>query len=181
MAWDEETRKKRRKFKAHTGTRFSGDLSMRARPLTLKQANSLISKLHRHHKPVQGHRFSVGAEKHGNLIGAVVVGRPVSRGCDPYGTAEVTRLVTDGTKNACTFLYATAARICRDMGFDKIQTYILNSESGHSLMCAGWILDGVTAGGDWNHSKRYAGKRRTDQPMVLKQRWVKILHRLREE
>lgn len=148
---------------------------MRLRPLTLKQANDLVARLHRHHKPVQGHRFSIGVEVDGALVGAATVGRPVARGCDPYGTAEVTRLVTDGTKNACSILYAACARAAQAMGFDKIQTYILDTESGTSLRAAGWTFEAETAGGDWNHSKANAGTRRTDQPMQPKQRWGKTL------
>jgi hypothetical protein len=30
-------------------------------PLTLKQANEMVADLHRHHKPVVGHRFSLAA------------------------------------------------------------------------------------------------------------------------
>jgi len=142
-------------------------------PLTLKQANALVAQLHRHHKPVIGHRFSIGVEKDEKLVGAAIVGRPVARGCDPYTTAEVTRLVTDGSRNACSLLYATAARIAREMGFDKIQTYILETELGTSLKAAGWTFAGNTAGGDWNSSKAYNGKRRTDQPQIPKQRWEK--------
>jgi hypothetical protein len=142
-------------------------------PLTLAQANELVAQWHRHHKPVRGHRFSLGAMDSGKLVGAVVVGRPVSRGVDPYRVAEVTRLVTDGTRNACSFLYGVAARVTKAMGFEYIQTYILKEESGTSLKAAGWALDGMTAGGDWNSSKAYQGKRRTDQPMQPKQRWVR--------
>ena len=40
---------------------------------------------------------------------------------------EVTRLCTDGTKNACSFLYGAAARIAKEMGYKQIQTYILES------------------------------------------------------
>jgi hypothetical protein len=109
------------------------------------------------------------------MVGACSVGRPVARGCDPYLTAEVTRLVTDGTKNACSILYAASARACAAMGFKVIQTYILEGEPGTSLKASGWRFDGMTAGGDWNHSKAYAGKRRTDQPQGPKQRWIKEL------
>lgn len=149
-------------------------------PLTLKQANELVEKLHRHHKPVVGHRFSVGCVDNSDgltrrLVGCAIVGRPVARGCDPYSTAEITRLATDGTKNACSFLYAACARICREMGFSKIQTYILESEPGTSLTAAGWVQVATTAGGDWNHSKQYSGKRRTDQPMIPKHRYEKNL------
>jgi hypothetical protein len=146
---------------------------MRVIPLTLAQANSQIEALHRHHKPVQGHRFSIGLMDGETVVGAAVVGRPVARGCDPYLTAEVTRLVTDGTKNACSMLYAACARADEAMGFDNIQTYILDTEPGTSLLAAGWSHVGDTAGGDWNHSQAYAGKRRTDQPQTPKQRWEK--------
>lgn len=146
---------------------------MRVVPLTLKQANDLVSRLHRHHKPAQGHRFSLGVAHNGMLIGAAIVGRPVARGCDPYAVAEVTRLVTDGTPNACSMLYGAAARAAQAMGFDRIQTYVLDTEPATSLRASGWRLDGMTAGGDWNHSAQYAGKRRTDQPQTPKQRWVR--------
>ena len=145
-------------------------------PLTLKQANEIVARLHRHHKPVQGHRFSLGAKKDGELVGAAIVGRPVSRELDPYLVAEITRLVTDGTKNACSFLYAACARAAKEMGFERIQTYILEDEPGVSLRASGWKLDGITSGGDWNHSKAFAGKRRTDQPQGPKQRWIKVLN-----
>jgi len=148
---------------------------MRVVPLTLAQANDLVGRLHRHHKPVQGHRFSLGLEVDGEVVGAAIVGRPVARGVPAYSVAEVTRLVTDGTRNACSALYGACARVAREMGFDVIQTYILDSETWTSLRASGWELDGHTAGGDWNHSKAYAGKRRTDQPQEPKQRWVKLL------
>src|SRR5215475_12718591 len=94
-------------------------------PLTLKQANAFVIAFHRHHKPVVGHRFSIGAEKDGALVGACIVGRPVARELAQYQIAEVTRLVTDGTQNACSLLYSAAARAAQAMGFKKIQTYII--------------------------------------------------------
>lgn len=149
-------------------------MSLRVIPLTLAQLNEYVEKHHRHHKKVQGHRFSLGAVNE-HMVGACSVGRPVARGCDPYLTAEVTRLVTDGTRNACSLLYSAAARACRAMGFKRIQTYILDNEPGTSLKASGWRMDGVTAGGDWNHSEANAGTRRVDQPQGPKQRWVKDL------
>lgn len=146
-------------------------------PLTLKQANQLVEQFHRHHKPSQGHRFSLGCvdQKTGVVVGAAIVGRPVARGCDAYMVAEVVRLVTDGTTNACSILYAACARAAHAMGFNIIQTYILETESGTSLKASGWEWVADTAGGDWNHSAKYAGKRRTDQPQCKKQRWQKRL------
>ena len=148
---------------------------LRIVPLTLKEANALVRDKHRHHKPVVGARWSIGVESDGNVVGAAIVGRPVARMTNQYRIAEVTRLVTDGTKNACSILYACAARICREMGFSEIRTAILESESGHSLKVSGWKFSHWTDGGDWNRPSR--GGRRTDQPMCRKQIWKKILKR----
>jgi hypothetical protein len=144
---------------------------MKTVPLTLAQANDLVERLHRHHKPVRGHRFSIGAEHEGVLVGAAIVGRPVARMTEQYTTAEVTRLVTDGSKNACSFLYGASARIAREMGFTRIQTFILDEEEGTSLKAAGWVEDSQTSGGDWNRPSR--GGRRIDQPLNKKRRWKK--------
>lgn len=142
-------------------------------PLTLAQANKLVADLHRHHKPVQGHRFSIGAMKGGKVVGAAIVGRPTGRKNPQYEWCEVTRLVTDGTKNACSFLYGATARIAKEMGFVRIQTFILEEEGGTSLRAAGWKMDAVSAGGDWNVPSR--GGRRTDQPQQPKHRYFKLL------
>lgn len=142
-------------------------------PLTLKQANEVVAQWHRHHKPVQGHRFSIGVRDNDGIHGAAIVGRPVARMCDPYTIAEVTRLVTDGTKNACSILYAACARAADAMGFDKIQTYILEGETGTSLRAAGWHFEEFVSGGQWKHTD--GKQRRTDQPTGPKQRWAKVL------
>ena len=145
---------------------------MRVIPLTLKQANALVDDLHRHHKPVRGHRFSLGLIDDDEILhGSVICGRPVARGCDPYLTLEVTRLVTDGTRNACSILYAAAARTAQAMGFDRIQTYTLETEDGASLRGSGWVEDGLTAGGQWTGTN--GKERRSDQPTGPKRRWVK--------
>lgn len=148
-------------------------MGLRIVPLTLKEANEIVGRLHRHHKPVIGHRFSIGVELGGALVGAAICGRPVARKCDQRFTLEVTRLVTDGTKNACSILYAAAARAALAMGFHKIQTYLLAEEVQISVEAAGWEPEAITAGGDWNHGERKG--RRTDQPMGQKIRWVKYL------
>lgn len=149
---------------------------MKIIPLELKELNRLVILYHRHHKSVQGHRFSIGCydEKINKIVGGCSVGRPVSRLINPKEVLEITRLVVDGTKNACSMLYSAAARIGREMGYKKIQTYILETETGHSLKCSGWICENKSCGGrQWIYKK---GKtRRTDQPICKKQRWIKEL------
>jgi len=154
---------------------------MKVVPLTLAEANRLVARWHRHHQPVQGHRFSLGCQDgERGLVGAVIVGRPVARMSDAYATAEVTRLVTDGTKNACSMLYQAAARVAKEMGFARIQTYILASEPGTSLKASGWTREGDAGGGQWHHSAEAqlrlgGGTRRDDQPTERKQRWARRL------
>jgi hypothetical protein len=147
---------------------------LRLKPLTRSQVNRLILEWHRHHKPVPGYRFAIGAKSGDELVGAIVVGRPVAHMTEQYEIAEATRCVTNGHKNACSFLYAAAARAAEAMGFYKIQTFLLEHESGVSLKAAGWTFDGYSEGGDWNRPSR--GNRRTDQPQGKKQRWIKILN-----
>lgn len=146
-------------------------------PIELVEANTAISAWHRHHKPCVGHRFSIGVvDDNGKLHAAAVVGRPVARlAGDPQQVLEVTRLVSDGTKNCCSMLYSTAARTGKEMGFLKIQTYILSDEeTGISLKASGWECEGVFGGGHWKHTD--GKKRRQDQPMGKKLRWVKHLN-----
>ncbi len=147
--------------------------ALRVVPLTLKDANALVTRYHRHHRPVVGHRFSLGVVKDGELVGAAIMGRPVARMSDPTMTLEVTRLVTDGTRNACSALYGAAARAARAMGFAKIQTYVLASERGTSLKASGWTREGPAGGGQWKHTD--GRPRRTDQPTMKKTRWAKPL------
>jgi hypothetical protein len=127
---------------------------LRAVPLDLDEANAFVAKLHRHHKPVIGHKFSIGAAMGNEIVGACIVGRPVSRHRDDGMTMEVTRLCTDGSKNACSFLYGAAARAAFALGYTRIGTYILSSEPGTSLMASGWRLLGEAGGGSWSRESR---------------------------
>ena len=81
-------------------------------------------------------------------------------------------LCTDGTKNACSFLYSAAARVARDLGYHKIITYILDTEDGASLRAAGWHKEADIRGKSWNTPSR---PRNTTAPTVDKQRWVREL------
>lgn len=125
-------------------------------PLTLLQANTLVSTLHRHHKKCTGHRFSIGAKRldTGEIVGAAICGRPVSQfGTDFNKVLEVSRLVTNGSFNACSFLYGASARIAKEMGFNSIQTFILERERGSTLKACGWEFVHVSPGNPWTSRK----------------------------
>lgn len=145
-------------------------------PLELEEANRVVEAWHRHHKPTVGHRFSLGVIDEECIIhGAIIVGRPVARlAGKPREVLEVTRLVSDGTRNVCSMLYSAAARAGREMGYCKIQTYILaDEETGSSLKASGWTCEGIAGGGQWKHTD--GKERRTDQLIGKKMRWVKQL------
>ena len=129
-------------------------LRLRAVPLDFATACDLVARLHRHHLPPVGHKFSIGAMLGETLVGAVIVGRPVSRMRDDGFTLEVARLVTDGTPNSCSFLYGRAAKAAFALGYGRIGTYILDTEPGTTLRAAGWKLIGAAGGGSWSRTER---------------------------
>ena len=85
-------------------------------------------------------------------------------------TLEILRCCTDGTGNACSKLYGACCRIGFVMGYDRIITYTLASETGASLRAAGFTFDGIAGGRAWT------GQRRRDYyvaPAERKHRWMK--------
>lgn len=122
--------------------------------IELAEANAFVMQHHRHHGEVVGHLFSLGAVFEDRIAGVVIVGRPVSRRRDDGLTAEVTRLCTDGTRNASSFLYGCAARAAFALGYKRIGTYILKTETGVSLIAAGWRQMAETPGKSWSQPSR---------------------------
>jgi hypothetical protein len=139
-------------------------------PLDLDLANDFVAKHHRHHRPVVGHKFSIGATRDKELVGVCIVGRPVSRHRDDGMTLEVTRLCTDGSKNVCSFLYGAAARAAFALGYTRIGTYTLPDEGGASLRASGWKLIGERGGGSWSVPSR---PRLDKHPLQTKFLWEK--------
>lgn len=127
-------------------------------PITLREAHAYVNSVHRHHRCSRGGIFAVAAyqgDGSGMVIrGVAVVGRPVARMLQDGWTAEVTRLATDGAKNACSMLYAACWRAARAMGYRRLITYILTGEPGISLRAAGWKLVAQTRGGPWSRENR---------------------------
>ena len=150
-------------------------MRLRIAPLELKEANAYIEEFHRHHKRVQGHRFSIGVlDSTGAIHGCAVVGRPTS-GLDPKRILEVTRLCTNGTKNVCSMLYSAAARVGRELGYEKIQTYIYKEELGFSLKASGWTYE-RDAHPSGRHRARSDGEERdTAHVDIPKTLWSKVI------
>lgn len=121
---------------------------LRLIPMSLKAANAFVNAHHRHHRAVTGHKFSIGCEQGGRLVGVVIAGRPVSRYLDDGVTLEVTRLCTTGEKNVCSMLYSAAAR------------------------AAGWSCTGPAGGTCWTGKRRPAVQH---YPAEMKLRYEKTL------
>ena len=140
--------------------------------ISLRNANAFVSEHHRHHKPVTGHKFSVGCVRDGRLVGVAIVGRPVSRYLDDGMTLEVNRLCSTGEKNVCSFLYGAAARAGKALGYQRIVTYTLDTEPGTSLQAAGWKCMGLAGGKRWTGTRRPAADL---YPAQMKLRYEKQL------
>lgn len=150
-------------------------------PLTLAEARRYVADHHRHNEPPQGHRFSIGLSRDGELVGVVIAGHPQARKADDGLTLELLRLTTEGDRNACSRLYGAACRAAAAMGYRKVITYTLAEESGTSLRASGFTEDGTSEGGEWKHT---GGPRSADRPRLWgpakmptgpKVRWIRRL------
>ncbi|MFQ5472473.1 MAG: XF1762 family protein [Dehalococcoidia bacterium] len=139
--------------------------------MSLATANRYVETYHRHHRRTQGMKFAIGARLSVSrrLIGVAIVGRPASRILDDGKNLEVLRCCTDGTANACSFLYGACWRIARELGYYRLLTYTLPSEGGASLRGAGWAkVSEDCGGGSWSREKR---PREDKHPVGPKWRW----------
>ena len=67
---------------------------------------------------------------------------------------------------------APAARAAKVLGYHRIVTYILDTESGVSLRASGWQCAGLAGGREWT------GRRRPPEPLYpaqMKYRYEKAL------
>ena len=107
------------------------------RPITLRAANAYVAQHHRHNQPTNGHKFSVSVWDGDRMCGVAIAGQPIARKLDDGLTIEIRRVCTDGTRNACSILYAACAKAARAMGYRRAITYTLVSEPGTSLDAGG--------------------------------------------
>lgn len=143
-------------------------MSLMVLPVELAEANAFVRAHHRHHGAVVGHKFSLGISDGEAIRGVAIIGRPVARHLDDGITLEVTRVATDGTKNVASMLYGAARRATFALGYRRLVTYTLPSESGASLRAAGYNCIGEAGGGSWSVPSR---PRVDKHPLQVKLRW----------
>ena len=161
---------------------------MDIRPISISKANAYVEQFHRHHGKKVGCKFAISVFEGDILHGVAICSNPVARNSDDGFTLEVSRLCTDGERNACSMLYGACARIAKEMGYRKIQTYILESENGASLKASGWEKEADKVGVvDWDTAPNERQRKRNEKPVQLclfsekkppkelKQRWIRIL------
>lgn len=123
-------------------------MGLRIVPVTIKQANEFVRKMHRHNNALPGAKYSIGVEDGaGKLRGVAILGNPSSPALQDGVLIEIRRVCTDGARNACSMLYGAARRGARAFGHRPVITYTLPSEGGASLRAAGFRLDKQDAGG----------------------------------
>jgi hypothetical protein len=144
-------------------------------PLTLPEANALVTRWHRHHAAIPGGFgwFCCGAVAGGQLVGCAIAGRPTNRNNDDRQTVEVLRLATNGAANACSALLGACARAARAIGARRIITYTLTQESGASLRGAGWICEAEDTGKSWwGHAGNRTPAVQREHLAMSKARWA---------
>jgi hypothetical protein len=110
-------------------------------PTTFREAATFTNHHHRHHAAPIGHKFSIGLAIDDELVGVIIVGRPVARHLDDGYTLEVTRSTVAGdVPNGNSTLYAAAWRAAKALGYRRLITYTQAGESGSSLRGAGWAV-----------------------------------------
>jgi hypothetical protein len=137
-------------------------------PCSISDAIEFIHQYHRTHRPPEGGYFACAAADGERVCGVAIVGRPNARVLQDGFTADVTHTATDGTKNACSILYAACWRAARALGYRRMGTYILANEPGTSLRAAGWKELYRVKGRSWDCPSRPRVDR---HPMQDKIRW----------
>lgn len=125
-------------------------------PLTRDGANELVTRWHRHHKPVRSHRFAIGALVEGQPVGAAIVGNPRAPALQNGAiiTFEVLRLVTDKTPHAASRLLGACWRSAAAMGVQRLVSYTRVDEFGTCYRAAGWLPVARVDAEDWNHGNK---------------------------
>lgn len=144
---------------------------LRIVPCSISDAIEFIRQHHRTHPPPVSGFFAVAVALGDRVCGVAVVGRPNARELQDGFTADVTRTATDGTKNACSALYAACWRAARALGYLRMGTYTLASEPGTSLRAAWWKELYRVKGRSWDCPSRPRVDRHPTQDKI---RWESL-------
>jgi hypothetical protein len=154
------------------------DWNLQVSPVKWAVAKAFVRDHHKHCRAPAGWRFGAGVMNGGDLLGVVIVGRPVARMLDQKRIVEVNRLcvrrdLAPGLEwNACSLMYGWAAKEAKARGFERILTYTVAGEPGVTLAAAGWTPESRTVGRSWDSPSR---PRDGETPRGDKVRWSRTL------
>ena len=125
-------------------------------PISQRVAQECVTRWHRHNAAPRGDLFRVGAATDdGTLVAVAIAGRPVARAYDDGRTVEITRVSSDGTRNATSMLYGALTRAAWALGYSRVITYTQADEGGASLRAAGFrVLAERPARAGWTAPSR---------------------------
>jgi len=130
-------------------------------PLSVTAARVAVAELHRHLPELAGGLFASSVRVAGELVGVAVASEPKAPASRGLRIVEITRVATDGHKNACSKLYGALCRAAQAIGYRKAITFTRLDEPGVSLLAAGFHLDGMTREQSWNRPSRGRGEHKS--------------------
>jgi hypothetical protein len=147
-------------------------------PIYKDEANDFVDSFHRHNERCDNASFAVALRDENDVLhGVAVLGRPASPQVDDGVTLEIKRVcVKDGIKNGNSMLYGAAQRVAKALGYRRVLTYTLLSESGISLKASNFVSTYVSPEGyRMNEAlrwpKRQHRRRLKSYPEGRKVRW----------
>jgi hypothetical protein len=146
-------------------------MTLELRPIGTREASAVVKRLHRHLPRVVGGLFAVSVFDNDELVGVGVASRPKARFLQDGFTVEISRVATDGHRNACSKIYGALCRACAAIGVRRVVTFTRTDEPGTSLRAAGFTEAGLTREQSWDRPQRH----RFGEPLQVR-KWVRFMN-----
>ncbi|MBG95089.1 MAG: hypothetical protein CL793_07540 [Chloroflexi bacterium] len=144
---------------------------------TLESVKQFVRENHRHAPaPPAGWRWGYTIWAGDFMLGVAMVGRPAARRIDGTKVIDVSRVCVsrrasaEVAENACSMVYARAARDGAKAGFERVITYTIAGEPAAGCRAAGMEVEHRSRSGNWNRAGRRRNSRNSTRPKV---RWGK--------
>jgi len=150
---------------------------LRLGPVSFADAKTFVARHHRHCDAPVGWKYGKAVFNGHEMVGVVMVGRPVSPALSAQGCIEINRVcVLDHrphalVENACSMLYGFACREAFRRGYRRVITYTTQDERGTSLRAAGFRPVARSKGGSWNRKGRPRTDKSSTAPKIRWERW----------
>lgn len=145
--------------------------NLELRPIGTREASQVVKRLHRHLPKIVGGLFACSVWADGELVGVGVASEPKSSRDRGKRIVEITRVATNGQRNACSRLYGALCRAASAVGYLRAKTFTRLDEPGTSLRAAGFRDEGLTDEQSWDRPSGPRGK-----VLSRVRRWSRPLH-----